>query len=115
MRVEPRRDLAERLCEVPLSSYQFEALVASSEGWDMVGAVEGACDSRGRSVATAEDAFTAPFCLRRLIRWPCSFSEDVKPESESEAGGGVAGRFRKLDFPFAGRFLNVNCGVSWMV
>lgn len=78
-RVEPRRDLEER--DLSLSSYQFDALVASSEALSALGRSEDAAEeefgSCGLSTVVAEDAVTAPFCLRRLIRWPCSFSDDV--------------------------------------
>jgi hypothetical protein len=49
--------------------------------------------------------------FRRLMRWPASSSEDEKSESSlSLAGGGVAGRFRRLALPFAPRFLKMATG-----
>lgn len=91
--------------------------MASSEGFKKAGCDESLVrvDSASRRLPVVEEAVIAALFLRRFILWPCSSSEDVKPESESEAGGGVAGLFRKLNFPFAGRFLNANCGVSCAV
>lgn len=61
-----------------------------------------------------EDAVTTPvFFFRRLIFRPDSSSEEEYAESSlSEAGGGVAARFRKLDLPFADRFLKTAMGVG---
>ena len=63
-----------------------------------------------------EEAVTAPvFFFLRLILCPDSSSEDEYSESLSEAGGGAAARFRKLDFPV--RFLKSATGAvgAWEV
>ena len=97
------------------SSYQFEVLVASSL---LVVMGAGAADDVVPASLVAfglvevEVAVTPAFFRRRFIVRPSSSSEDVKPESESEAGGGVASRFLTLDFPFAMRFLKETTGAS---
>jgi hypothetical protein len=45
------------------------------------------------------------------MRRPSSSSDDVKSESESEAGGGVAGFLLKFALPLA-RFLKPNWGTA---
>jgi len=62
-----------------------------------------------------DDAVTTPvFFFRRFIFRPDSSSdEEYADESLSEpAGGGVAGRLRIFDLPFAERFLKMATGTS---
>jgi hypothetical protein len=59
----------------------------------------------------ADEAVTATFLRRLLMRRPSSSSDDVKSDPESEAGGGVAGFLRKLALPLA-RFLKPNWGTA---
>ena len=98
-----------------VSSYQFEVLVASSLLVVMVtGAAEG-FEEVSRWVEGRVDAevVVKPAFLRlRLIVRPSSSSEDVKPDSESERGGGVGSLFLMFDLPFAPRFLNETTGTS---
>ena len=96
------------------SSYQVEDFVASSrlEREAMVLEV-GAASGAGRDlIFEAEEAVTPAFFLRRLICLPSSSSDEVKPESESEAAGGVISRFLMLDLAFSVRFLNDTTGAS---
>jgi hypothetical protein len=59
------------------------------------------------------DAVVKPAFFRRLlICRPSSSSEDVKPGSESDAGGGLGSLFLILDFAFVVRFLNETTGTS---
>jgi hypothetical protein len=59
-----------------------------------------------------EDAETTPPFRRLFILRPVSSSDEYSSESD-DAGGGVAGRFRK--FAFFPRFLNVTTGVATSV
>jgi len=110
----PSRFLLER-ASVAFSSYQLLCLVASLELLIVVVRsavyfVDGRSDAA--AVLPFEDAVTAPvFFFLLLIRRPDSSSDEVYPsESLSEAGGGVAALFRKLDLPFAERFLKIATG-----
>lgn len=71
-----------------------------------------AASLRDDAVTAAEGAVF----FRRLMRWPASSSEEEKASlSESEAGGGVAGRLRRLALDLAPRFLKMATGAagSW--
>lgn len=95
------------------SSYQSEAFVASLLEVNGAGtAVVGPFSVRCFLVAfDVDDAVTAAFLRRLLIRRPSSSSDDTKSESESEAGGGVAGFLRKLALPLE-RFLKATWGTA---
>lgn len=64
-----------------------------------------------------EDAVITPvfFFLRLIFRPDSSSDEEYAESSLSEAGGGVAARFRKLDLPFAERFLKIATGAGGAV
>jgi hypothetical protein len=65
------------------------------------------------TVLVADEAVTAPvfFFLRFILRLESSSEEEYAEESLSLlAGGGVAGRFRKLDLDFTERFLKSATG-----
>ena len=108
----PRRSLAERVSfSVVASSYQFDVLVASSEGFmaeERLAAnlVVESISAVGCAWVEEDFAVTSPSSLRlRLTLCPASSSEVVYPdESDSSIGGGVAGRLR-MDDLFV-RFLN---------
>lgn len=102
-----------RLVLVVDSSYQSEVLVASSLVVRVLVAVVVDVGSVGRCTVAVDDAPTVVFCFRRFIRWPPSSSEEVKPESESEAAGsGVASLLRLLALALAPRFLKETRGGS---
>ena len=111
--VLPRRFLVER-ASVAFSSYQLADLVASLTLLMVVLR----CASYFVAVRSVfdialflEDAVITPiFRFLRLILCPASSSEEEYSESLSEAGGGVAARFRTLDLPFAERFLKIATG-----
>lgn len=112
-RVVPSRFFEER-ASVACSSYQLLDLVASLE--DLMEELRSAVYLDAvRSVLdvvlSLDEAVTTPvFFLRLLTLRPDSSSEEVKsPESESEAGGGLAARFLKLDLPLP-RFLKIATG-----
>lgn len=70
-----------------------------------------AASLRDDAVTAAEGAVF----FRRLMWWPASSSEEKASLSESEAGGGVAGRLRRLALDLAPRFLKMATGAagSW--
>ena len=85
----------------------FELVIEAGAAEEAVG---GSWGTEGFVVADV--AVRPAFLRRRFIVRPSSSSEDVKPDSESEAGGGVASLFRMFDLPFAPRFLKEMTGTS---
>lgn len=115
-RVVPSRFLLER-ASVAFSSYQLVCLVASLELLIVVlrsAAYFEAVSSVFEEALFLDDAVTTPvFLFLRFTLRPDSSSEDsYAEESLSEAGGGVAARFLKLDLPLAERFLNIATGAA---
>lgn len=96
------------------SSNQLEVFVASfvAEIWaersaeNLVVAMSPVVEEIG---ALLEDAVTMAVFRRRFIRLPSSSVEVYPDSSESEAGGGVAARFRIFFVP---RFLKRGCVVE---
>ena len=112
--VLPSRFLVDR-ASVAFSSYQLLCLVASLELFMVVlrsAEYIEAVRSVFEEVLFLEDAVTTPvfFFLRLIFRPDSSSDEEYAESSLSEAGGGVAARFRKLDLPFAERFLKIATG-----
>lgn len=105
-RVDPSRFLALKSS----SSYQLEDLVASLLVINGAGPAFAGWSSAGIRALDVDDAVTAAFLRRRLMRYPSSSSEEVKPESE--AGGGVASFLRKVAFALPPRFLKANWGTG---
>lgn len=111
--VLPSRFFALKSSSLP-SSYQFDCFVASfvvtnGAAPELVFASSSASP---RVWFAADDAVTAAFLRLLLMRRPSSSSEDVKSESESEAGGGETAFLRKLALALAERFLKVTWGTS---
>lgn len=100
-----------RFFSLKFSSYQSEALVASLLEVNGAGTAAVGPSVCCFLVAFVDDAVTAAFLRRLLIRRPSSSSDDIKSESESEAGGGVAGFLRKLALPLE-RFLKATWGTA---
>lgn len=113
--VDPRRFLVDN-ASVAFSSYQLLCFVASFELLIVVlrSAVYFVDVRSPVDVALlADDAVTAPVFLFLLLTLrPDSSSEEEYSESLSETGGGVAARFRRLDFPLAVRFLKSATGAA---
>lgn len=114
--VLPNRFLLDS-ASVAFSSYQLLCFVASLELLIVV-LLSAEYFEAVRSVLEVtlflEDAVTTPvFFFLLLIFRPDSSSEEEYAESSlSDAGGGVAARFRKLDLPFAERFLKIATGAA---
>lgn len=101
------------------SSYQSAVLVASSRVVrDLdIEVLDGAFSValallRRDGLLLLDDATTVAFFFLRFILWPPSSSDEVKPESESEAAGGVGSLLRTFALGFAPRFLNEITGAS---
>lgn len=62
--------------------------------------------------ALVDDAVIPAFFLLLLMCLPSPSSEELKPESESEAGGGVAARLRNVGLDLVVRFLKAICRIS---